>query len=666
MKKLIYLTVLFLSSSILAQKYELGEVTKEELLEKVNPNDSTAVATILFQKGETRFDYSSQRGFEMITEVETKIKIYKKEGLDFANFEIETYKYGGNKELVNFSKCITYNLESGKIEKSKLKSDGEFKEELSRYYDNYKIVMPNVKEGSIIEYKYTITSPFINRIPRWNFQSTVPVNYSEYVTKIPEYYVFNVHNKGYLTPTVSSEIKNKEFTELYQERTGGVVKHDRGTYSLKYTEKVTKYIVNNAKPIKDEDFVGNVDNYISSVDYELVSTRYPNQPFKNYATNWNDVVKDIYENEDFGGQLKGNDFLKSTLDEILGGSISQDEKISKIYGYIYNNISWNGYNGYFADKGIKKALKEKSGNVADINLLLVAMLREASVEANPMILSTRSNGIALFPSRKAFNYVVCAIETNNGLILIDASDKKSSPNMLPIKCLNWDGRIVRKDGTSISISLRPNSSSTLNRTLMATIDENGTINGKIREQYFDYYNYIYLNDNKNKKDEEIITDKEKSCNDVEIENYSKKEDNKTNSITESYSFTSQNTIDIISGKMYLKPLLFFGTKENPFKEETREYPIDFTFAKQNKFNISFSIPEGYEVETLPEAANVVIENGVGNFSYVIRQNGNQIQLISSIEISKTLLGAEYYSVIKDFFNKIVEKHNEKIVLKRKI
>mgnify|MGYP006143146159 CR=1 FL=1 len=491
---------------------------------------------------------------------------------------------------LNFSKCVTYNLENGKIEKTKLRSDGEFKEELSRYYDNYKIVMPNVKEGSIIEYKYTITSPFINRIPRWNFQSTVPVNYSEYVTKIPEYYVFNVHNKGYLTPTVSSEIKNKEFSEMYQERygTGGAgrpLNHERGTYSLKYTEKVTKYIVNNAKPIKDEDFVGNVDNYISSVDYELVSTRYPNQPFKNYATNWNDVVKDIYENEDFGGQLKGNDFLKSTLDEILGGSISQDEKISKIYGYIYNNISWNGYNGYFADKGIKKALKEKSGNVADINLLLVAMLREASVEANPMILSTRSNGIALFPSRKAFNYVVCAIETNNGLILIDASDKKSSPNMLPIKCLNWDGRIVRKDGTSISISLRPNSSSTLNRTLMATIDENGTINGKIREQYFDYYNYIYLNDNKNKKDEEIITDKEKSCNDAEIENYSKKEDNKTNSITESYSFTSQNTIDIISGKMYLKPLLFFGTKENPFKEETREYPIDFTFAKQNKFNI---------------------------------------------------------------------------------
>lgn len=102
MKKLIYLTVLFLSSSILAQKYELGEVTKEELLEKVNPNDSTAVATILFQKGETRFDYSSQRGFEMITEVETKIKIYKKEGLDFANFEIETYKYGGTKNWLIF------------------------------------------------------------------------------------------------------------------------------------------------------------------------------------------------------------------------------------------------------------------------------------------------------------------------------------------------------------------------------------------------------------------------------------------------------------------------------------------------------------------------------------------------------------------------------------
>lgn len=50
--------------------------------------------------------------------------------------------------------------------------------------------MPNVKEGSIIEYAYTIKSPFISNFPEWSFQkysSKLP----EYTTLIPEYFVYN-------------------------------------------------------------------------------------------------------------------------------------------------------------------------------------------------------------------------------------------------------------------------------------------------------------------------------------------------------------------------------------------------------------------------------------------------------------------------------------------
>ena len=68
----------------------------------------------------------SYYGFFIVTEVETKIKIYKKEGLDWANFSINAYENGSTREIVDFSKCITYNLEQGKIVKTKLKSDGEF------------------------------------------------------------------------------------------------------------------------------------------------------------------------------------------------------------------------------------------------------------------------------------------------------------------------------------------------------------------------------------------------------------------------------------------------------------------------------------------------------------------------------------------------------------
>jgi hypothetical protein len=109
-----------------AQEFKLGKVSIEELKEKNNPTDSTAVAAILFEKGAVDFEYSQDDGFKMITEVITRIKIYKKEGYEWANKAVSYYIGSNAKEVVSFSDVVTYNLIDGKIEKTKLKSDGEF------------------------------------------------------------------------------------------------------------------------------------------------------------------------------------------------------------------------------------------------------------------------------------------------------------------------------------------------------------------------------------------------------------------------------------------------------------------------------------------------------------------------------------------------------------
>ena len=95
MKKVVLL-VLLCSTNLFAQKYELGKVTLQELEEKVCPIDTSAVAAILFSKGESRFTYIENKGFVLTTTVQSKIKIYKKEGYDFANHS-EKYFVGGNK-----------------------------------------------------------------------------------------------------------------------------------------------------------------------------------------------------------------------------------------------------------------------------------------------------------------------------------------------------------------------------------------------------------------------------------------------------------------------------------------------------------------------------------------------------------------------------------------
>ena len=204
--------LLLVTMNAVAQKQELGKVTIDELKEQAHPVDSSAAAAILFKKGEVRFDYSENNGFEVITKVICKIKVYKKEGYDWAN-HAERYYIGGNvKESVSFSDAVTYNLVDGKIEKTKLKSNGEFDEKVNKFWGRRKITMPNVKEGSIIEYKYEIRSSSIGTIDEWRFQTSIPVNYSEFKTYIPEYYVYNVNQKGFIFPKVTSEGNQKTVT----------------------------------------------------------------------------------------------------------------------------------------------------------------------------------------------------------------------------------------------------------------------------------------------------------------------------------------------------------------------------------------------------------------------------------------------------------------------
>src|SRR6478609_6350508 len=116
-KALLVLLIFFSFIKINGQNFELGKVSIAELKEKQHPKDTSAVAAVLFKNGKTSFEYSRANGFVAITEVAMRIKIYKKEGSDWANFTLPYYvgyeKY--NDDIVKFSNAVTYNLENGSI-----------------------------------------------------------------------------------------------------------------------------------------------------------------------------------------------------------------------------------------------------------------------------------------------------------------------------------------------------------------------------------------------------------------------------------------------------------------------------------------------------------------------------------------------------------------------
>ncbi len=666
--RLITLFILVLSHITLHSQefeYELGEVTKEELAQESHPIDKDAPAAILFSKAETYMFYSERDGFELVTEVDMKIKIYNKDGYSWANKAINFYDPGSEREEVNVSKAYTYNLEDGKVKRTKLKSEGEFTEEVNKYWKQKKIVMPEVKEGSIIEYRYTITSPHISTFPEWRFQEGIPVNHSKYVTKIPEYFTYTPNFRGYHMPKVTQDKVSRSISITSKSRSEGYVTQTTfSTGKIDYMEAITTYEFENLPAMKSEAFVNNIDNYTASIEHEITMMKYPNSPMKSFSATWEDVAKSIYDKDSFGDELKKTGYFEEDINALLSGLKAPGEKMNAIYYYVRDKMNWNEYYGYSCQEGVKKAYRDKVGNIADINLMLTAMLRYAGLEANPVLVTSRSNKIALFPNRDAFNYVIVAVQSGDKTILLDATSKSAMPDILPFRAINWLGRLIKKGGASNEVALLPTTPSVESTSLMATLDVDGKLKGELRDQYFDYNAYSFRENYVGLSEQSRIERLEKRYKGMTVEKYeiaNAKDFEKP--VTEQYEFVhTSGNIDIIGDKMYISPMLFLTQSENPFKQEKREYPIDFIFPRQERYMISIALPEGYTVESVPQAISIVMEQNIGSFNYNVIVANNRIMLRAMTELNYASIPQDYYPTIKDFFQKMIEKQNEKIII----
>lgn len=632
----------FFATGLSAQENKLGKVTVEELQQKRHPKDSSAAAAILFKESHVTIKTDEEGRWISSDEVKVKIKVYKKEGYQYANFEELLYT-GTLNDVMIFYDEATYNLVDGKVEKTKMKNEGEFTEKKSKFYDVKKITLPNVREGSIIEYRYVKTSHIGGNLDKFFMQFDIPADYVSYMVDAPDTFKYNKVAGGYLQP----QYGNKTLP----------INNSNSSYIRDY------YLLKDVPAMRDEEFVDNINNYRTHLKYELAA--YLGGSGKSFSQTWDEVVKNIYDHEDFGPELNKKSYFEEDVAALTTGVTDKMQLTNLIFNYVQKRMNWNDYLGYYTDKGVRKAYADKSGNVADINLMLTAMLRHAGVDASPVLVSTRSNGINIFPSRTAFNYVISAVEIPDGLILLDATSKNTRPNVLPKRAVNWYGRIIRRHGSSAEVELRPKVLSKEVNTVMASVDADGGLTGKIRRQYTDYSAYYFRENYAGLSENSYLEKLEGRYSGIEVSDYKLvNPEDITKPVIENYAFSHTVGAEKIGDKLYLNPLLFFTMTENPFKQDDRKYPVDFVFPHQDKYNIAIALPEGYKVESFPAAVNYAMPDNVAQFKFNGTSDDKQIQLSVTYDMNEAMIGAEYYESLKTFFKEMLTKQSEKIVLKR--
>lgn len=639
-----------------------GKLTVADLEKKTYSIDSAANAVYLADVGSTEIVGNTKGWFSFEFRRHTRIHILNKNGYDEASIEIPLYSNGTYEEKLENLKATTYNLEDGKIVESKLEKNNVFSEKRSKNLVIKKFTLPNVKEGSIIDFEYRIASDYLYMLQPWSFQGSSPRLWSEYNVSIPQFFEYAFLARGF-TKFHINEKKDRNTSFTIRDQSGA-----ERTESYTFRSGITDYrwVQKDVPAFKNEGYTSSLKNYIARIEFQLSALKDPLQ-YRNLLGSWEGVTKELLNDEDFGKSLdNANNWMADIVKPLLANASTPLEKAKKIFSYVRDNTTCTDHDALYISQPLKNVLKAKNGRVSEINLLMTAMLKYAGVEANPIILSTKDNGFVytMYPMLSRFNYVICAARIDGKTYYLDASQPQLGFGKLLPDCYNGYARTISTDPSPLllsSDSLRE----VKNTTVFIFNDDKGEWSGHIKQSLGDVESYSTRKKVLEKGKEEFFKDLKREYNiDIDIKMPA------LDSLAQQdlplglqYEFTINNNDEDI---LYINPLLAEAYKENPFKSAERAYPVEMPYAFDETYLLTMEVPKGYTIDELPKPTVVKFnEAGDCKFEYVLSHSNNIISLRSRVQFRRATFEPDEYESLREFFNMIISKQSEQIVFKKK-
>ena len=649
-----YLSLLLLlaSTTIFAQK-ELpayGKIDKADLLLKECEFDKDAEAYTLLNSGDVYYNIVAEN-FNIVTNRRTRIKILKEKGLDRANVKLHFYSKSNYEEIRNIS-GVTYNIDNaGNIVTTKLEKSSVYIKKLNNKVSEVSFTMPDVKVGSVIEFKYTDTKKSIRDLDDWYFQDDIPTRISSYRIRIPSVFRFAMQVLTYQPIEQKDEVINDN---LYYKASSISTRSEEKTYVLK-----------NVPALRDEPFMGAEKDYLQRIVSQLNSIVYASGEVDEVQSTWPKLTQDLLEDEDFGLQLKKNLPHTKSLDDSLKNVQDDYHRMILIHDYVRKNMNWNGRESIYSSDGIKSAWDKKSGSNAELNFILIDLLRDAGIKAYPLLVSTKDNGTVntIYPFLEQFNNTMTCVFIGDKRYILNAADKYNPAYLIPYDVLNNDAFIVDKEyGGWIKLSNEKHSWRNV-VTMFAQITPDAVMTGNAT-----VYSYGY---SRNPREKKWIEDKSnfkdyftKGFTAMKVENIQVENQDKD-------SLPLQQKLDFSlpvnsSGEYkYFTLNLLQGLEKNPFIADKRQTDIEFNYPQSYTLVGKVTLPDGYEFDDLPKSIKMIMPDSSITLQRLIQPGNGSIDFRISLDFFQSYYSANAYPLLQEFYKKLFTTLNEQIVIKKK-
>lgn len=654
-------------TKIISPNLKYGKPSKEELALSSYSPDTTATAIYLFHQGQTDFIYHD--GFQLVTEHWVRIKILKPKGVSYADVSIPYYaptdRNEGKERAGEIDGC-SYNMEDGKCVKTPLKRESISFERIDNRMKLLKFSLPAVKEGTVIEYHYKLFSDYFIHIDNWMMQEEIPMIYNQYKITIPHVFIYNIELRGNDFIKIKKRQTNIHATE--RQSSGGTISDD---FIIPAQEST--FTSENLPAIRqDESYCWCPEDYKVQISFDLQGTHFPGRDYEPYSQKWEDVDKQLTkpDNAQFGKFLSFANPFRPETKQVFNSDMNFDERVTAAFQVLKNKLAWNGrYNLY--SKNLEKVIQAGSGNNADLNFIFISILKDFGLKAFPVVMSRRSIGILPinFPSLQKLNTFIVAVydESRQQYVFLDSSMDTPAINILPVELLVNKARILSTQEKEERkwVNLIALSDNRVFMRIQAKAEGNRIKGQRITSlQGQDAVAYLkkeqqYKPDSLSAEQVDEIAGKGKLIVTNLKVNNSK---NKSGRIEETFDFVTE--ADQAGDHIYINPMFFPHLKDNPFIQTERVLPVEFPYPYKFTLQCSLTLPEGYEVEELPESKVIKTQDDKLQCKYMIQRQGDNILLNYTFQRNTFIFPAEYYQQLQEIWAKAIEKNNALIVLKK--
>ncbi len=645
-----------------------GKVSPEEWAVKVCPIDTSANAMVLIDSEFVSFKYN-EYGLNTVYEVYKRIKLLNKEGFGYATIKIPYYSHLNSETFEQLDAQILTKDEAGQVRATKLKSNAIFDEDMTDFWTFKKFAFPEVTEGSIIEYRYTLVARSFGSLHDWFFQSEMPTLRSAIKLKVPDYVHYTATPQGDVNLNQYKSEPYSEFMDVNMLVKGGMVRQQQAVNGM-----VSYYVMKNIPALKPEAYVTTVDDYRARMTFPLYSITIPYDKIRMFNESWDEIGAKLMKSDNFGQHL--NEIVGEHLvaaKTLTNGLPDTMEKIKAVYTNLTSKMKWNGQYRLYPSRRLSKSYTEGSGNSSDINILLIAMLRAAGIKSDPVLVSTRNNGMIAraYPRYRQFNNVIALVEVDSTWILLDAASPFKPFQLLGENNLNYQGLRINKKSKALAdeynstwIDINPSKNATKSLISTITIDSAGYMGTKTIFTATDYPAVKCREQLEKESPKDCLKSNIKFSNGVDLKD-EKVENEKDFDKKLRFSFTLENKENALQGGfLYVNPFPVKFITDNPFKLTSRTYPVDFGYPFQQNILGTITIPDNYKVSELPKSMNIKLSDGSAGFTFLAAQVENSIQIKSTLSVNQNQFKPNMYEDLKMLYAKMIDVYNTTIVLEK--